>query len=333
MELEKLINYITGNLDEASSLEVREWVASSEENSKEFYRLKNMYALSQSHSRIPQITSDYQLVRSKISKANNFRSLTWLKQTLKYAAVVAVTLLSAYLFNLVDRDEDAPLVVQSYHTVSAPLGQISEFAFADGTRVWLNSGTTLSFPSTGPKDIRQVKLEGEAFFEVTESKDKPFVVQTGNQEIRVFGTSFNVRAYEGTGFIETTLVEGSLGVSLQNSNETQMLMPGEQFRNSLNGGKNILQKVDTHQYEAWKEGKLIFRNKPLGEIASDLERWYNVKIRFQQEEIKDYRFSGTILKYKPIDQILEAIKLTSPIRFTISVHPERSSEIVLYARK
>jgi transmembrane sensor len=333
MELEKLIAYITGNLDEPSCVIVREWIESSDENRKEFYRLKNIYALSSSESRIPEIHSDYLKLKGKLKLPFKERLVIGLKQTLKYAAVVAITLLSAYLFNLLDREEDAPLVVQSFHTVSAPLGQISEFAFADGTRVWLNSGTTLSIPDSDPKEIRQVKLEGEAFFEVTENKDKPFVVQTGNQEIRVFGTSFNVRSYEGTGFIETTLVEGSLGVSIQNSNEIQMLRPGEQFRNSLAGGKNILQKVDTHHYEAWKEGKLIFRNKPLGEIASDLERWYNVRIKFEQEEIKDYRFSGTILKYKPIDQILEAIKLTSPIRFTINVHPERSSEIVLYARK
>lgn len=333
MELDKLIGYITGNLDEASCVAVREWIESSEENRKEFYRLKNIYALSTSESIVPEIHKDYRKVKAKLQKPLKERSVIWLKQTLKYAAVVAITLLSAYLYNLLNTKDESPEVVQSYHKVTAPLGQISEFTFADGTRIWLNSGTTIRFPNSTREEVRNVYLEGEAFFEVSEDKEKPFVVHAGNQEARVFGTSFNVRAYEGTEFIETTLVEGSLGVSANKGSEVVMLQPGEQFRLAVNGGKNILQKVDTHHFEAWKEGKLIFRNKPLGEIVSDLERWYNVKIRFEQEEIKEYRFSGTILKYKPIDQILEAIKLTSPIRFTINVHPERSSEIVLYARK
>jgi ferric-dicitrate binding protein FerR (iron transport regulator) len=126
------------------------------------------------------------------------------------------------------------------------------------------------------------------------------------------------------------LIDGSVSLGNNITAEKILLAPGYQYQLSRAGGENLLKKVDTRPYQAWKNGKLIFRNRSLGEIAGDLERWYNVKITFSDEQIRNYRFTGTILKYKPVDQILEAIKLTSPIRYKIRVDPERSSEIVLY---
>jgi transmembrane sensor len=333
MKEEQLINYITGNIDKDEAAAVRKWIVDSEENRKEFYRLKNIYALSRGAENSPEINSDYLIVKKKLTRVHEGTLIRMLRQSLKYAAVAAITLLAVYFTNKLQDKEPAEVQAVLFHQVTVPMGQISEFEFADGTRAWLNAGTTLRIPETGSGNQREVYLEGEAYFDVTKNEEKPFVVYSGLQEVRVFGTAFNIRAYSEMDHIETTLVEGSLGVRHTQMDGMVTLKPGEQFRLSLSGGKNILQKIDTQPLEAWKDGKLIFRNRPLCDIANDLERWYNVKIRFEDEEIKQYRFSGTILKYKPIDQILEAIKLTSPIRFSINVHPERSSEIVLYAIK
>jgi transmembrane sensor len=331
MEQEKLISYITGNLDESKASEVRHWIRASEEHRMEFIRLKNVYALSRSLQDNEEISTDYETLRKKLNTDRKEKLYRVAFSSLKYAAVIAITLLAVHFFTR--EPETVPMQeLISYHQISVPLGQISEFTFADGTRVWLNSGTTLRFPERF-NNARDIQLDGEAFFEVTKNAEKPFVVRSGAQQIKVFGTSFNIRSYGDLDYIETTLIEGSLGVSTTNFETMDMLNPGEQMRISDNGSSKVIRKVDTHPYEAWKEGKLIFRNKSLGDIAIDLERWYNVKISFNDTKIKDYRFSGTILKYKPIDQILEAIKLTSPIRFTIQVHPERSSEIVLYSQK
>lgn len=333
MELEKLIQYITGNLDETEASLVRQWINLSDENRQEFFRLKNIYSLSFSGNEHTDLTKEYETLREKIEAGKKLKTYNMLVSTLKYAAVLAITLLAVYFFEWRKSKElpTEPLAV--FHQVTAPPGQISEFIYADGTRIWLNSGTTLRFPANQSKEAREIYLEGEAYFEVTNNEDIPFVVYSGPQIVKVFGTSFNIRAYSDMEYFETTLVSGSLGIQSANHTGMVMLTPGEQLKFSLTGEKNIIQKVETYPYEAWKNGKLIFRNKLLGEIAADLERWYNVKISFHDEKIREFRFSGTILKYKPIDQILEAIKLTSPIRFTIQVHSDRSSEIVLYAKK
>jgi transmembrane sensor len=333
MDLQFVIAYIKGDADEITASRVRDWISESDENRKEFYRLKNIYALTRGLSDIPEKKEDYEKVKNRLWNNSHTRTVRLLKHTLRYAAVAAITLLAVIIYQTLPVKEHTVDQTTYYHQIHVPLGQISEFTFADGTRAWLNSGTSLRFPATPEKDTRKIYLEGEAYFEVSKDETRTFIVCSGPQEVRVFGTSFNVRAYEENGFIETTLVEGSLGIIPANQEDMLMLKPGEQFRLSMEGEKNILHKVDTHPYQAWKDGKLIFRNKTLCNIAFDLERWYNVKISFDDEKIKDLRFSGTILKYKPIDQILEAIKLTSPIRYTIQVHPERSSEIVLYAGK
>ncbi len=329
MEQEKLINYITGNLDSEEAEVVRNWIKSSEDTRKEFYLLKNIYSLTAGNADIPELDADYKYVKRKISPNKNSTLIYLLKNSLKYAAVVAITLLAVYFSDKITTQKPGEDSAAQFHQITVPLGQISEFEFADGTRVWLNSGTKLRFPEiTG--NTREIHLEGEAYFDVAKNEGMPFIVHAGSHQARVFGTSFNVRTYDD---LEVTLIEGSLGLTSPFQKEMDMLNPGEQFRISSTGTNKIIQKVETHPYEAWKEGKLIFRNKSLGEIAVDLERWYNVKISFNDPKIKDYRFSGTILKYKPIDQILEAIKLTSPIRYTLQVHPERSSEIVLYAKQ
>jgi transmembrane sensor len=331
MEQEKLIQYITGNLDETAASSVRQWIYQSDENRSEFYRLKNIYALSRTDNEITELSKDYETFAKKLGPGRKENIYNLLASSLKYAAVIAITIFAVYFLDNRKTKETPKETLAHYHEITAPLGQISEFTFADGSRIWLNSGTSLRFSETPGVNSRKIYLEGEAYFEVTKNENKPFIVYSGLQEATVFGTSFNIRAYSDLNYIETTLIDGSLGIQSKDYDGMVMLNPGEQLKLSLTGDKNILQKVDTNPYEAWKNGKLIFRNKPLGEIATDLERWYNVKISFNDSKIKDFRFSGTILKYKPIDQILEAIKLTSPIRFTIQVHSERSSEIVLYA--
>ncbi len=335
MEQEQLMQFITGNLNSDEAEAVRIWINSSDDARKDFYKLKNIYALSaglSDHSELPELDDDYRHVRQNLPGSKSKTMIALLKQSLKYAAVVSITLLAVYFSDKYTTQEPLEETASLFHQIIVPMGQISEFTFADGTRVWLNSGTILRFPENFG-NARDLQLDGEAYFEVTKNVEKPFVVRAGAQQVKVFGTSFNIRSYGDLDYIETTLVEGSLGISTTNFETIDMLSPGEQMRISENGSNKVIRKVDTLPYEAWKEGKLIFRNKSLGEIAIDLERWYNVKISFNDSEIKNFRFSGTILKYKPIDQILEAIKLTSPIRFTIQVHQERSSEIVLYSQK
>jgi len=333
MESEKLIAYITGEPDEVTSTAVLEWISASEENRKEFYRLKNIYALSKGGSPIPEIRSDYLKVKGQLSPQPGVITLRWLKQTMKYAAVIAITLLSVYFYGQFRKTGISREYVSSYHQLTVPLGQISEFIFADGTRVWLNSGTTLRFPDNPQDSLREVFLEGEAYFDVAKNEKLPFIVHAGAMDIRVLGTAFNVQNYPDMDQTETTLVEGSLEILNKERKELAKLKPGEQLKYSKSSLSGILSRVDTAPYQAWRDGKLIFRDKSLGEIAGSLERWYNVRIKFSDDKIRNYRFTGTILKHKPFDQILQAIRLTTPIRYQVRVHAESSNEVILYSRE
>ncbi|MGV8093463.1 MAG: FecR family protein [Mangrovibacterium sp.] len=107
------------------------------------------------------------------------------------------------------------------------------------------------------------------------------------------------------------------------------MLPGQLANFNTDNHQLDLSAVDTRFYSSWKEGKMTFFNEPLGVIATKLERWYNVKITFTHDDIRSYRFSGTFLKYKPLEQILEIIKLSSPIDYKINLNPEDKNEIIL----
>ena len=330
MQQEELIRYVTGNATAEEAERVREWIGQEAENRKEFYRLKHMYVLTGESRKEIDLTSEYQALRKRMDPSGG-RTVIF-RKILQYAAVALISVLVTWW--VADRkvvETEATLL--AYNEVIVPKGQISEYVFSDGTHVWLNSGSRLRFPVHAGLSEREVFLEGEAYFDVARNDKQPFIVRTGAVDIRVLGTAFNVRNYPDMDQTETTLVEGSLEIHNQNREVLATLKPGEQLKYTLSTQSAELTMVDTGPYQAWREGKLIFRDKSLGEIAGNLERWYNVTLVFTNEKIKDYRFTGTILKYKPFDQILQAIRLTTPIRYQIRVLPESSNVVTLYSRE
>jgi transmembrane sensor len=329
MQQEEIIRYITGNATAEEAEMVRLWIGQDAENRKEFYRLKNIYVLSGEGKKQVDLTSEYQALRKRMEPTDG-RILVF-RRILQYAAVALFAALATWW--VVDRERGKPSeTMLTYNEIIVPKGQISEYVFADGTHVWLNSDSRLRFPVNSGLTNREVSLEGEAYFDVARNVKKPFIVHTGAIDVHVLGTSFNIQSYPDMGQTETTLVEGSLEIHNQNREVLATLKPGEQLTYIQSTRSASLERVDTNPYQAWRDGKLIFRDKSLGEIAGSLERWYNVTLIFSDEKIKNYRFTGTILKYKPFDQILQAIRLTTPIRYQIKVLPESSNEVTLYSR-
>jgi ferric-dicitrate binding protein FerR (iron transport regulator) len=329
MQTEELIKYITGNCSAEESEKVRSWINEAEENKTEFIRMKNLYTLS--GERIPQsdLKSEFILLNRKLKPERTRKMLVW--EMMKYAAIIAVSVISTYF--IIGRKGEPVNPPLACNEVIVPKGQISEYVFADGTHVWMNSGSRLRFPVNTGDSRREVILEGEAYFDVARDENRPFLVRTGSVDVKVQGTSFNVQCYPDMDKVETTLVEGSIEILNEAGKSLALLKSGEQLRFTKHDMSGKILNVDTAPYQAWRDGKLIFRDMPLGEIAASLERWYNVRIIFASEKIRNYRFSGTILKYKPFDQILQAIRLTAPIRYQIKVLPESSNEITLYAQE
>ena len=203
----------------------------------------------------------------------------------------------------------------TYNTLETPRGGEYTLVLSDGTTVYLNAESNLVFPEAFPGESREVTLEGEAYFEVTKSESKPFIVKTNEYDIKVYGTAFNVSAYESDNFTHTTLVEGSVGLTY-NKDEIK-LEPGEQANLNKTTHEISKKEVDTYVYIAWKDGKFVFANESLENILKRLSRWYNTEAYYEKEKLKNYHFSGTLNRYDNIDEILNMIALTTNIKFKI----------------
>jgi len=206
-----------------------------------------------------------------------------------------------------------------YNTLKIPRGGEYFLIMADSTKVWLNSETTLRFPVQFAADVRRVELIGEAYFEVTRKNDVPFIVSSGNQQIRVLGTQFNISSYPENPVIFTTLVEGSVEVSLEgNPDEKISLKPSEQ--SYIIKSENHIQKrnVDVNQYIAWKDGRFVFRDQMLGDIMETLSKWYDVQVTFSDEELKNLRFTGNLERHADFSDILGKIERTNEVKFEIT---------------
>lgn len=194
-----------------------------------------------------------------------------------------------------------------------PRGKTYKLVLEDGTKVWLNSETELSYPSSFSGDKREVTLVGEAFFEVTPNKEKPFWVNTNGMSVRVLGTSFNVCSYQGSENTSTTLVQGSVAVRTADGVEKTMI-PSERLAYNKKSNQVSVEKVDTELYTSWINGVYIFKNAPLEEILEKLQRWYDFSIVYQDETLKHTRFSLTADRKTNIDKLLEVINYTSDVK-------------------
>ncbi|WP_372933685.1 FecR family protein [Mariniphaga sediminis] len=195
------------------------------------------------------------------------------------------------------------------HNVTVPYGGKTNISLPDGSVVWINSGSTFSYP-TEFKDERVVEINGEAFFDVV-SMAEPFIVKSSFGEVKVLGTEFNMKAYENEPF-ETTLVKGAVLFTGKNGKEIK-LKPGMQV--VVAGGIFESGSVDTELFTSWKEGKLIFKDEPLQNVIARLERWYNVDIELKDDQIKNLKFNGTI-EMETFSEVLELIKVTTSIKYS-----------------
>ena len=235
------------------------------------------------------------------------RRFTLYRNLLKVAAVLIIGLITstAILYNKPEKQ----LYTSAIETVTTPYGARTSFILPDSSEVWLNSGSVISFPMQFGK-IRNIELTGQAYFQVVKDGN-PFVVKTSFGSIEVMGTTFDVKAYSNENF-ETTLVEGSVIVK-SNSNKVATLQPGQQSV-STPSNKFSVYKVNTDLITSWKEGKLIFEKEPFANVATALERWYNVKIELQGEKLKRLGYTGTI-EMETFSEVLELIKSTTPIKY------------------
>jgi len=201
---------------------------------------------------------------------------------------------------------------------TSPKGKRSLLTLPDGTRVWLNADTRLTYPRDfNRRAVREVFLEGEAYFDVVENKHRPFIVRTAALSIRVLGTAFNVKSYASDETIETTLVRGKVSIEA-NQNKTGeiiTLLPHQQAVFKKKSSMMVLaNQVNTETYTAWRTGKLVFDDSPFSEIIPMLERWYGVKIHMADQHSLDCRFSAKI-DNKTLSEVQDLFKTSDTITY------------------
>lgn len=209
-------------------------------------------------------------------------------------------------------------------TIYVPKSGEYELILSDGSKVYLNSESQLTFPSYFEGDTRHVELLGEAFFKI-EKDEKPFIIQTQDLAIEVLGTSFNVNAYETNSYVNTTLINGSIQIHLSENQGTFLLKPDHNFRLDKLSDEISVQQVNTDIYTAWVKGEFVFRDQPLTEIFSQLERWYDFKIVYENPDIGKMRFTGSAEKARPLDYLLNLIQAVTDIQYKIE-----EDNIILY---
>lgn len=234
----------------------------------------------------------------------------------KVAAILLLPLLITSLISNFKLDSANKLLTEksTIASIQSPLGTRMEFSLPDGSRGYLNGGSKIEYQVPFNTN-RQVRLEGEAYFDVKKDKFNVFEVIANNIKVKVVGTRFNINSYKEDGMSEVVLEEGAVECFVQNHNEVIMLRPNESVKVEATGV--IKSKVTASDYIEWKDGRMSFRKSSMDEVKSKLESWYNVEIEILDEELYSYKLKGTF-DNETLEDVLNLLKMTSPINYKIN---------------
>ncbi|TDE46578.1 FecR family protein [Flavobacterium rhamnosiphilum] len=238
-------------------------------------------------------------------------------------------------YSTVDNSVNTDPSKVAYNTLHVPNGGIYQIELPDGSKVWLNSATSLKFPTQFVGNQRVVSIDGEAYFEIQKDKKKPFIVKTETAAVTVLGTHFNVNSYSEDDFFATTLVEGSVQLSASNpGGATMILKPGQKGSLFKDNNSSIsVKEVDVYQEIAWKDGKFFFEKEKLGTIIAKLSRWYNVDFIFENQSVANYTFTGVAKKDQPVEYLLDIISKTSDVRYEIVKKTKTNRKLIKIRKK
>jgi ferric-dicitrate binding protein FerR (iron transport regulator) len=312
---DKLVGKLfTGNPENRSEIALKGTASEKDlEMMKETQKILESIELLQ---KMEAIDSGKALKKVKIKVGFN-KSRKWMLILQRTAAILVLPLLSFAIWQAIQISNFNQSIVQNVITTPPTLRSI--FTLPDGSKVWLNGNTTITYPTFFKGKERLVELNGEAYFQVAHNKQKPFIVKSGKMLVEAVGTEFNCLSFTGDKKQETLLTEGK--VKILEENESGRILLGSLNPNQMavfDGENNCfnIHTVNPEKYTAWKDGQIIFKNDVLSDVLNRLERWYNVEFVIDQKLKKDYAFTGSF-EGEELTQILNYIELTTPITFKI----------------
>jgi len=326
-----IANYMGGNYSDEEIALLTSWLEESKDNQKHFNEMKRVWEASETFP----VSTEKALgkVMKRIESKNNGITLWGFWQ--KAAAILFIPLLLSVLYVAIHRGSKSSESGFSYKNVEAAFGSISTMELPDGSKVWLNAGSSLKYPEKFSKNERSVFLVGEAYFEVQSDPESPFVVNTSGFSVKATGTRFNVMAYQNSLIHSVTLAEGKVAVLNLNpakkNGVVTVLLPNQHLTYNAQSGNSSIQTEEIYKHIAWKDGKLVFRNDLISEVARKISLQYNVDIEIQGDKILSYRFRATF-ENEPLNELLRLLKMSSPIDYR-EVSPQLLPDSTFTRRK
>ena len=307
---ENITNKVSGEANEADEQAFQEWISSDSRNQKVFDHLLQIWQYNPK-----QIHDNSTIYRKYLQRKHQFEKRKTLTPFVYYALRI-----SAVLFFLVATTFFVDSILKSsnkeivYQEIAVPKGSRSHFNLPDGTKVWLSNNSSIKYPSEFRGDFRQLEMKGEAYFDVKHNSEKPFIVNIGDNRIKVLGTQLSVTAYPDDNRVRADLVKGKIQFDIANKEggfKSYILKPLQSLVLDRTSGKLYESRVPHGFYDYWQKGIYKFRSETLEDLAVKIDRIYNTQIVFEDENLKTKRFSGTISIDDNIFTFIEAVKSTS----------------------
>lgn len=302
MDKEILQRYVEGNVSQEEIIAVVDWLDADESHVREFmalHKLNDISLLNQPDSKI-----DVQ----KKKKTITFRQIGY--ELAKIAAILILFWGGTKLYETTSVKEN----VIAYQTLYVPAGQRAELILPDSTHVWLNARSKLVYPISFGKDIRQVELNGEAYFDVIHNEKQPFVVKTPQMDIQVLGTEFNVTAYSSSSDFEVALLRGCIELSSPRLSSNYRMKEKEHIR--LQNNKLISKDISDYDYFRWKEGLICFNNESVATIIEKLKLYYDIDIEVYNQKFINSRYTGKFRTKDGIEQVLRVLQIEHKFTYT-----------------
>ena len=320
----KIKAYLSGNLSRQDENSLFDWVNQSPDNFSKFQSFvrENEFSLNSTN----ETDVAWQRFQANVSRKEKSLKRKSISKWVGIAAMVAIVVLAGYY----GRNSWSPNqnAIKLKELVVAN-GKRSEISLTDGTKIWLNSGTTLRYPEKVVGNLRIVELDVEGFLEVSKDPQHPFIIHTPDFDVKVLGTSFNLSSYKEDQMNSLALREGSVEINSNLSKENIRLIPGDLI--VLDKKNNVFSKsqADLQNIGSWMNNTLEFSNTNLLDICKSLERQFNVKIEIKSEKLKQIKFSGRFKSDEGLDQLLELLKMTSPENINYKHIQREKEELVI----